>query len=131
VRLFVRWCVIVAALVVAVLIVPGIDVTGDSAWLAVFVMAAVLGFVNAFIRPLLALLSCGCIVATMGLFLLVVNALSLWLAGYIAEHWFHVGFRVSGFWSAFFGGIVVGIVSFLLNLLLPDEWTKRQRSRRA
>jgi uncharacterized membrane protein YvlD (DUF360 family) len=38
---------------------------------------------------------------------------------------------VSGFWSAFFGGIVVGIVSFLLNLLLPDEWTKRQRSRRA
>lgn len=128
-RILVRWLVIAAALVVAVAVVPGIDVQGRG-WLAVLVMAAVLGLVNTFIRPVLALLSCGCIVLTLGLFLLVVNAFTLWLAGVITADVFDAGFYVDGFWPALFGGLIVSAVSFLINLALPDEWTQRREAPR-
>ena len=83
-KLLIRWAIIAAALFITSLIMPGITIDDStSAFVAVIVMAVVLGFANAFIRPILALLSCGCIVATMGLFMLVVNAVTLWLASYI------------------------------------------------
>jgi len=122
-RILVRWLITAIAVAAAVLLVPGIDVTGDSAFVAVAVTAAVLGLVNALIRPILQFLSCGCIVATLGLFLLVINAGTLWLSSYIAETWFNAGFHVDGFWPAFWGGIVVSVVSFLLSIFItePEE----------
>lgn len=114
-RPFVHWLIIVAALFVALGIVPGIRVEGN-AWLAVGVTAIVLGIVNLIVRPILSLLSCGLIVLTLGLFLLVINGLMLWLASSIAVDWFHVGFRVDGFWAAFWGGLVVSIVSWILSI---------------
>ena len=84
-------------------------------------MAVVLAFVNAFIRPLLAFLSCGFIVLTMGLFILVVNAFTLWLSSYVAVNWFNVGFYVDGFWAAFWGSIIVSVVSFLLSLFVSED----------
>jgi putative membrane protein len=121
----VRWLVIAAALVIAVAIVPGVNVTGNG-WIAVLVMAALLGVINAFIRPFLAFLSCGCIVITLGLFILVINAFTLWAAAYITENWFNLGFSVDGFWPAFWAALIVSVVSFVLNLVLPDSWTKDQ-----
>ena len=120
-KLIVRWIIIAIALFVAVWLIPGIYVEDTSAWIAVGVMAIVLGLVNAIIRPILAFLSCGCIIATMGLFMLVINALTLWLSSWIAVNWLGIGFRVDGFWPALLGGIVVSIVSFLLSLLLTDD----------
>lgn len=117
----VRWAVVAVALVAAAWVVPGIRVDDTRAWVAVIVMAAILGLVNAFVRPILKLLSCGCIVLTLGLFLFVVNALTLWLASWVAVDWFNVGFHVDGFWPAFWGGIVVSIVSFALNTVLADS----------
>lgn len=122
-----RWLVTAAALIVAVLIVPGIEVSGRG-WIAVLVMAAILALINTFVRPLLAVLSCGCIVLTLGLFLLVLNAFTLWLSAYITTEVFGLGFAVDGFWPAFFGGLIVSIVSFFINLLLPDEWTQDRES---
>jgi putative membrane protein len=119
VRLIIRWLVTAIALVVAVLIVPGITID-SNAWVAVAVMALVLGLVNAIVRPVLQLLSCGLIVATLGIFLLVINALTLWLSSVIAQEWFGVGFIVNGFWPAFWGALVVSVVSFLLNVFVPD-----------
>jgi putative membrane protein len=119
-RIVVRWLVTLAALIVALWVVPGIRIDGN-AYLAVAVMAVVLALVNAFIRPVLKLLSCGAIVLTLGLFLLVVNALTLWLASWIVQNWFHLGFVVDGFWAAFWGGIIISVVSFLINLLLPEQ----------
>jgi len=127
VRIVIRWLVTVAALLVAVLVVPGIVVEGDG-WPAVLVMGGILALINTFIRPIMALLSCGCIVLTLGLFLLVINALTLWLSAYITGDLLGLGFRVEGFWPAFFGALIVSIVSFFINLALPDEWTKEREA---
>ena len=120
-RLLLRWLITSIAIAVAALVVPGIEHSGGSALIAIVVTAAILGFVNAVIRPILKFLSCGCIIATLGLFVLLVNAFSLWLAAWISENWFHTGFFISGFWPAFWGAIVISIVSFLLAVLLPDQ----------
>lgn len=120
-RILVRWLIIAAALVVAAWIVPGIDVTDTNGWVAVLVTAAVLGVINTFVRPILQILSCGCIVLTLGLFLLVINAATLALAAWISENWLDVGFRVDGFWPAFFGALIVSIVSYILSMLVPID----------
>ena len=69
-----------------------------------------LGIINAFIRPILLLLSLPFIIITMGLFIFVINALLLMLVSKIVP-----AFQVSGFWSAFFGAIVISLVSWLLS----------------
>lgn len=120
-RLLIRWVIAAIALVVTANIVPGIEIRNDSGWVAVFVMAAVLGFVNAFIRPLLQILSCGLIIVTLGLFLFVINALSLMIASWIAVNWFGAGFYVDGFWPALWGSIVVSIISTVLSIFIPDD----------
>lgn len=123
-RIVLRWLIDAIAVAAAVAFLhwwhpEWVTLNGNSAWVAVVVMAAVLGFVNAIIKPILSFLSCGCIIATLGLFMLVINAFTFWLAGAIAG-WFNTGFSINGFWPAFWGGIIVSIVSFLLAVLLPD-----------
>ncbi len=120
-KLIIRWVITAVALVVAVRLIPGIRIESQNAWIAVGLMAVSLGFVNAIIRPVLMFLSCGFIILTMGLFMIVVNGLALWLASWISVNLFNVGFYVDGLWSAILGSIVVSIVSFLLSLLLPDN----------
>jgi putative membrane protein len=123
-RILVRWLITAIAVAAAVFLLSVINPTwvtlnGQSAWIAVIVMAAVLGLVNALIRPILQFLSCGCIVATLGLFALVINAFTLWLSGELAS-WFNTGFSVNGFWPAFWGGIIISVVSFLLSVFIRD-----------
>ena len=120
-KLLFRWIIVAIALGAAVWLIPGISVQDEKAWIAVAVMAVVLALVNAIIRPILAFLSCGCIIATMGLFMLLVNAFTLWLSSYIAVNWLNVGFFVDGFWPAIWGGIVVSIVAFVLSLFVKDD----------
>ena len=115
VRLIVRWAISAAAVAVAAWIVPGISLTGNHRVWTLILVALVLGLVNAFIRPLLALVSCGLIVLTLGLFTLVINGLMLWLASYISLHWLGLGFHVDGFWAAVLGSIVISVVSFLIS----------------
>jgi putative membrane protein len=119
VAILVSFFVTAAALLVAVLVVPGIYV-GAGAWWAVIVMTIVLALMNAFVKPVLAVLSCGCIVLTLGIFLLFINAFTLWLSSWMAQNWFGADFVVDGFWPAFWGGIVVSIVAFLFSLVTPD-----------
>lgn len=118
--LIIRWVIVAAALILTAYIVPGITVEGNG-FIVVFGMAVVLGFVNAFIRPLLTFLSCGFIVLTLGLFLLVVNAVSLWLASWMAQNWFGLGFVVDGFWPAFWGSILISVISFMLSLFIKGD----------
>jgi putative membrane protein len=121
-RLILSWLITAAALVAAAYLVPGISVRGGDGLAVVLATAAILGLVNVLVKPLLSFLSCGCIVATLGLFLIVVNALSLWLASWVAQNWFNVGFVVDGFWPAIWGSIVVSLVSFFLSMvLIPDR----------
>jgi putative membrane protein len=112
VKLLIRWFVIVLALLAAAWLVPGIRVTG-TAWVAYGVMALVLAGVNATVRPLLKLLGCPLVVLTLGLFLLVINAATLWLAARVTRT-LGFGFHVDGFWPAFWGALVVSVVGVLL-----------------
>lgn len=123
-KLIIRWVIVAFALFVAAWLVPGIRVEGN-AWLIYAVMAIILGLINAIIRPILKFLSCGLIIITLGLFVLVINGLTLWLASGIAVNWFHVGFYVDGSWPAFFGALIVSIVSIILSALVKKEETSR------
>jgi putative membrane protein len=119
-RFIIRWFITAIAVAVAAWITPGITHIGN--WVtAAIVTAIVLGLVNALIRPILKLFSCGLIVVTLGLFTLVVNALCLWLASYISVEWFSNGFRIENFFSAFLASIIISVVSFLLSFLMPDK----------
>jgi putative membrane protein len=117
--LLLRYLVILIALAAAVWLVPGITVEGDAIP-AILLMGLVLGLVNILVKPILKFFSCGCIMLTLGLFLLVVNALALWFASWLAQL-MGIGFIVDGFWPAFWGGLVISVVSFLMNMLIPDK----------
>jgi len=119
-KLVIRWLINAIALYLAVLIVPGITVEGD-AWVVFSVMAIILALVNAIIRPILKLLSCGFIIITLGLFTFVINAGILWLSSIIAQDWFSVGFYIDNFWSAILGAIIVSVVSLILSHFLKDD----------
>jgi putative membrane protein len=91
------------------------DITVENIWSALLA-ALVLGLVNTFVRPILMLLSLPLIVATLGLFLLVINALMLLLASALLP-----GFEVKGFFTAIFGAALISLVSFILGLVLKVE----------
>ena len=124
-KLLIRWVIVAFSLFVAAWLVPGIRVEGN-AWLIYAVMAVILGLINAVVRPILTLLTCSLVILTLGLFVLVINALTLWLASSIAVNWFHVGFYVDGFWSAFLGALIVSIVSVILTTFVkgPEKIRK-------
>jgi len=119
--LLLHWILNAAALWAAAAIVPGLEFSGGVGRL--LMVAAVFGTINSTLRPLLTILTCPLIVLTLGLFTLVINALMLLVTGSLSESW-NLGFMVSGFWAAFWGGLVVGLVSMLLALVLPGKATR-------
>jgi len=119
-KLLIRWVIASLALFVAAWLVPGITVDGNG-WVIYALMAIVLGLVNAIVRPLLKLMTCPLILLTLGLFVLIINGLTLWLASAIAVNWFHVGFYVDGFWSSFLGALIVSIITIILSALLKED----------
>jgi putative membrane protein len=92
-----------------------------NGWIVYATMAVILGLVNAIVRPLLKLLACPLIVLTLGLFVLVINGVTLGLASVIAVNWFHVGFYVHDFWSALLGALIVSVVTVILSMLVREE----------
>jgi putative membrane protein len=109
------------ALWVAIQLVDGIDHRG-SLWSLLFV-AMVFGALNASIRPVLKLLSLPVIVLTLGLFIFVINALMLMMTGWVSGV-LNLGFYVAGFWDAFFGGLIISVVSLVLSLFTGVGKTK-------
>ena len=107
---FLTWIVAAVSLVITAYIVPGITV---ASFPAAMVAAVFIGLVNAFVRPIITLLTLPLSILTLGLFLFVVNAISLSLASWLAGA-FDIGFEVSGFWPALFGSIVLSFVSGLI-----------------
>ncbi len=120
-KLLVRWAIVAFALFVANWAVPGIVVDDASGWVVYVIMAVVLGLVNALLRPILKALTCPLVVLTLGLFTLVINAITFWASGYIAENWLKVGFHIENFGAAFWGALLVSIVSALLSIFLHDD----------
>jgi putative membrane protein len=122
VSFLIRTIVTAVALWVATALVSGIRVTGSSTWVdigTILLVAVIFGLVNATIKPVVQILGCVFYILTLGLIALVVNALLFllvnWLAGLL-----NLPFHVDGFWSAFWGAIIVGVVSWVINLVIPD-----------
>lgn len=109
--LIVRFLVNVAALWFSQLIIPGFDVHGAG---ALIFGALIFGLINAFIKPVISILSCPLTLLTLGLFTLVVNAAMLGLTAWVAGL-FDLRFEIEGFWAAVFGALVISIVSTLLS----------------
>src|SRR5712692_1709672 len=114
-RFLIRLLINAAALWVATHIVPGVSYTGGS--LTLFGVAVVFGVVNAVVRPVARVLTFPLVILTLGLFLLVINGLMLWLTSVLSDT-LALGFHVRGFWPAFWGGLVVSVVSALLSVLV-------------
>jgi len=111
------------AVAVAAFLVPGITLNGPtpaSRVLTLLVVAAIIGVVNAIVRPLVTLLSACLVLLTLGLFLFVINAGMLLLASSIAQ-WLGFGFYVDGLWPALFGSIIVSIVSGIMSRILDSR----------
>lgn len=108
--LLVRWLIMAVSLAVTAWVVPGIRVSGAA---ALVVAALVIGLLNALVKPLLVLLTLPLTILTLGLFLLVLNALLFWLAAAVVP-----GFEVSGFLSALLGAIVLAVVGWALAKLV-------------
>jgi putative membrane protein len=106
---FKRWLITTVSVWVAACIVgPGITWTPSGLFLA----ALVLGLLNAFVRPVMVVLSLPLLIFTLGLFMLVINALLLCAVGHLIQ-----GFRVDGFTPAFWGSLIISLTSLVLNSL--------------
>lgn len=117
-RFFVRLIINAAALWVATRLVPGVTYVGG--WAPLLGVALVFGFVNAIVRPVLKLLTFPIVFLTLGLFVLVINGFMLWLTSALSEA-LALNFHVSGFWAAFWGAVVVSLVSMLLSIVADED----------
>jgi putative membrane protein len=127
VRFIVRILAGAVALAVAAWLIEGITVgpgtTGERLF-TLLAVALIFGLVNAIIRPIVRLISIPLFILTLGLFTFVVNALMLMLTAWIGEQ-FDLAFEVDGFWAALLGALVISVVTFVLNVILPDKWEGR------
>jgi putative membrane protein len=124
VNLILRWLATAVAVWVAVRYVPGLEVSGG--WQGIAVIAAILGLANALVRPILKTLSCGLIVLTLGLFLLVINAVMLYVTSWVAGE-LGYSFRIADFTAALIGSLVISVVSYVLSLLLTDGDDRKKK----
>jgi putative membrane protein len=122
-KLLLRWLASAAAVGLAVYLLPGLDYDGRIETL--FVVALMLGLVNAVVRPIIKMMACGIIVLTLGLALLVINAVMLYLATFISGH-LGYGFHIDSFLDAVIGSVVISLATWLLSMFINDD-DKRRR----
>jgi putative membrane protein len=112
------------ALWIATLVISGITLGGDSIPAkvgTVIAVAVIFGIVNAILRPIIKTIGCMFYVLTLGLIAIVVNGALFMLTSWIAEQ-LDLPFHVANFWpSAVLGALLVGVISWVLNLLVPDR----------
>jgi putative membrane protein len=106
-----------AALWVAVQIVPGLHFAESGEWWKFLLVAVAFSLVNSYVRPILRILTFPISMVTLGLFLLVINALMLMLTGAISDQ-LDLGFTVDDFWAALLGSLVISIVGWILSMVV-------------
>jgi len=112
-RLLLVWILNAIALLAVAYVFPGVQIQD---WMSAAVAALVLGLVNALVKPILVVLTLPVTVLTLGLFLLVLNALLFWAVASLLP-----GFNVGGFGAAFVGALLYSVISWLLSMLIPDR----------
>jgi putative membrane protein len=129
---FIRAALTGFALWVVTLAVDGISFVGGDTRLQrvgiIFVVAVIFGLVNAFIKPIVQILSIPLYILTLGLIHIVINALMLWITAWITSHTTHWGLAIDHFWwTAPWAAIVLSIVSWVLSLVVRDARRTVQR----
>ena len=122
-RFVIRVLITAVAMLVATWLLPGIEVTAGTTWHKVatlVVVALIFGVINAVLKPIIKVLGCFFYIITLGLIGLVVNALLLWLTSWVAGK-LNLPFHITGFWPAFWGAIIIGVVSWLLSITLGEK----------
>jgi len=111
-RFLLVWILNAVALLIVAYLFPGVQVLD---WKAAAVAALVLGLVNMLVKPVLVLLTLPITIVTLGLFLVVINALLFWAVASVVP-----GFHVTGFWAALLGAMLYSLVTWALSAILPD-----------
>jgi len=112
-KLLLRWLISAGTLMMLAYYMPGISVVS---FYSALIAALVLGLINALVRPVALLFSLPVNILTLGLFTFVINALMFWLASSIVK-----GFYVDGFWTAFWGALVMWIVGWVVSAMLKKS----------
>jgi len=123
-KFFLSWAINTLAVLIAVYIVSGIKYQKP---LDLLVASLVLGIINAIVRPFILVLALPLLLVTLGFFLLVINALVLYFVGFLLRPHFYV----SDFWSAFWGALIISIVTLVLNSLTGTGTSRIKVERRA
>ena len=111
----VRWLITAAAGWVAAELIDGIHLDG---WQSTLLVALILGLLNQYLKPLLVIAGFPALITTLGIFLIFINTALLALTAWIAGKFDSIHFAIDGFWDAFFGAIVISIVSWLLSMVI-------------
>jgi putative membrane protein len=119
-KFILRLLINAVGLYAAVSLVGGIQPVPGTTWVSYLGLGLIFGLLNALVRPILKFLTCPLIILTLGLFTLVINTALFWLTGELGQN-FGIGFTVDGFWPAFWGGLIVSIVSVVLTAVFRDE----------
>ena len=121
--ILIRLVITAVSLWISTLVIDGIELNTDSVPKKIgtlLAVAVIFGIINAVLRPIIKVIGCGLYVLTLGLIALVVNGLLFMLTSWIAGK-LDLPFHVDNFWpSAVLGALIVGVVSWLLNMLVPD-----------
>lgn len=118
-NLIIRWLINMVGLYLAVMIVPGVNLSSDE-WISFVWLALIFGLLNALVRPILKLLTCPLIILTLGLGTLLLNTAMLYILEWAAGL-FNIGFTLDDFWAAFLGALVVSVVSLVLTMVFKDD----------
>ena len=112
-KLILKWLISATSFYLTAWLLPGIEIKDfvTTLWVSI-----VFGLVNAVIKPILSVLSFPAIILSLGLFLLVINALML-----LITDWIVPGMTVNGFWAAFWGAIVLSLISWLLEAIFKPR----------
>jgi putative membrane protein len=121
-----RWLITAAAVWVAAELVSGIHLEG---WKSILLVALILGLLNAYLKPLLVIGTLPALVMTMGIFLIFINTALLALTAWISGKFDSIHFAIDGFWSAFFGAIIISVVSFFISMVVNPKKIARSVSR--
>ena len=122
-RFVLRVLITAVAMLVATWLLAGIEVTASTTARKIatlVVVALIFGVINAVLKPIVKVVGCIFYILTLGLIGLVVNGLLLWLTSWVAGQ-LNLPFHITGFWPAFWGAIIIGVVSWLLSILLGEK----------
>ncbi|MDD5043422.1 MAG: phage holin family protein [Patescibacteria group bacterium] len=112
-KLFLRWMIYAAALILAAYLIPGVAV---ASFYSALIAALILGLINALIRPLVIILTLPINILSLGIFTFIINALMLWLASTMVK-----GFYIADFGSALWAALLLWIISLAVNWIFKED----------